>query len=60
MASVTAVGSLNQDPDRPEPAPCGKPASAMTEADLPKLSGLKPQDLHQMVAVSDAKIRDPH
>jgi hypothetical protein len=31
----------------------------MTEADLPKLSGL-PQDLHQMVAVSDAKNRDPH
>ena len=57
-ASVTAVGSLNEDPDRPS-LHHGKPASAMTEADLPKLSGL-PQDLHQMVAVSDAKSRDPH
>jgi hypothetical protein len=58
MASVTAVGSLNEDPNRPN-LHRGKPASAMTEADLPKLSGL-PQDLHQMVAVSDAKNRDPH
>ena len=57
-ASVTAVGSLNEDPNRPN-LHRGKPASAMTEADLPKLSGL-PQDLHQMVAVSDAKNRDPH
>jgi hypothetical protein len=31
----------------------------MTEDDLPKLVGL-PADLHQMVAVSDAKDRDPH
>jgi hypothetical protein len=31
----------------------------MTEADLPKLTGLPP-DLHQMVAVSDAVNRDPH
>jgi hypothetical protein len=58
MASVSAVGSLNDDPNRPN-LHRGKPASAMTEADLPKLSGL-PQDLHQMVAVSDAKNRDPH
>ena len=57
-ASVSAVGSLNDDPNRPN-LHRGKPASAMTEADLPKLSGL-PQDLHQMVAVSDAKNRDPH
>jgi hypothetical protein len=57
-ASVTAVGSLNEDPNRPN-LHRGKPASAMTEADLPKLNGL-PQDLHQMVAVSDAKNRDPH
>ena len=58
MASVSAVGSLNDDPNRPN-LHRGKPASAMTEADLPKLSGL-PQDLHQMIAVSDAKNRDPH
>jgi hypothetical protein len=31
----------------------------MTEADLPKLTGL-PTNLHQMVAVSDAVNRDPH
>jgi hypothetical protein len=31
----------------------------MTETDLPKLTGL-PEDLHQMVAVSDAVDRDPH
>jgi hypothetical protein len=31
----------------------------MTDSDLPKLSGL-PQNLHQMVAVSDAVNRDPH
>ncbi len=31
----------------------------MTEADLPKLTGL-PSNLHQMVAVSDAVNRDPH
>jgi hypothetical protein len=31
----------------------------MTEADLPKLTGL-PANLHQMVAVSDAVNRDPH
>jgi hypothetical protein len=55
---VSAVGSLNEDPNRPN-LHRGKPASAMTETDLPKLNGL-PQDLHQMVAVSDAKNRDPH
>jgi hypothetical protein len=58
IGSVSAVGSLNDDPNRPN-LHRGKPASAMTEADLPKLNGL-PQDLHQMVAVSDAKNRDPH
>jgi hypothetical protein len=57
-ASVSAVGNLNEDPNRPN-LHRGKPAASMTEADLPKLSGL-PQDLHQMVAVSDAKNRDPH
>jgi hypothetical protein len=57
-ASVTGVGSLNDDPDRPN-LHRGKPASAMTEDDLPKLTGL-PVDVKQMVAVSDAKIREPH
>ncbi len=58
IGSVSAVGSLNEDPNRPN-LHRGKPTSAMTEEDLPKLSGL-PQDLHQMVAVSDAKNRTPH
>ncbi len=53
-----AVESLNNDPNRPN-LHYGKPASAMTEADLPKLVGT-PVDLHQMVAVSDAVDRDPH
>ena len=57
-ASVTGVGSLNDDPDRPN-LHRGKPASAMPEDDLPKLTGL-PVDVKQMVAVSDAKIREPH
>jgi hypothetical protein len=57
-ATVTATGSLNDDPNRPN-LHRGKPASAMTETDLPKLVGLPP-DLHQVVAVSDARTRDPH
>ncbi|MEO8736190.1 MAG: hypothetical protein ABI380_06585 [Edaphobacter sp.] len=58
-ASVTgAVSSLNDDPNRPN-LHYGKPASAMTEADLPKLVGM-PVGLHQMVAVSDAVDRDEH
>lgn len=58
-ASVTGAStSLNDDPNRPN-LHRGKPVSAMTEADLPKLSGLPP-DLHQMVAVSDAANREPH
>jgi hypothetical protein len=56
--SVTGVGSLNDDPSRPN-LHRGKPTSAMTEVDLPKLTGL-PSNLHQMVAVSDAANRDPH
>jgi hypothetical protein len=58
LASVSGTGSLNDDPDRPN-LHHGRPTSAMTEADLPKLVGLPP-DLHQMVAVSDAANRDPH
>jgi hypothetical protein len=59
--SVSAVpNSLNDDPNRPM-LHRGKPTSAMTEEDLPKLSGLPvDQDLHQMVAVSDAADRPPH
>jgi len=53
-----SVESLNNDPNRPN-LHHGKPTSAMTEADLPKLTGIPP-NLHQMVAVSDAVNRDPH
>ncbi|MBB5318659.1 hypothetical protein [Tunturibacter empetritectus] len=56
--SVIGTGSLNDDPNRPN-LHRGKPTSAMTETDLPKLVGI-PQNLHQMVAVSDAATRDPH
>jgi hypothetical protein len=58
VATVTGTGSLNNDPDRPN-LHRGKPAGVMTEADLPKLTGL-PSDLHQMVAVSDAVNRPEH
>ncbi len=58
IATVTGTASLNDDPSRPN-LHHGKPASAMTEADLPKLTGL-PANLHQMVAVSDAVNRDAH
>jgi hypothetical protein len=55
-----AVASLNDDPNRPL-LHRGKPAAALTEADIPKLSGLPgDQDLHQLVAVSDATNRTPH
>jgi hypothetical protein len=57
-SAMATGGSLNDDPNRPN-LHHGKPTSAMTEDDLPKLVGL-PADLHQMVAVSDAKDRDPH
>jgi hypothetical protein len=58
--SVTAVGSLNDDPNRPM-LHRGKPAGEPTETELPKLSGLPgDQDLHQMVAVSDAADRPAH
>ena len=56
VATVTAAGSLNDDPDRPT-LHHGSVESAATE--MPKLSGI-PKDMHQMVAVSDAKDRDPH
>jgi hypothetical protein len=58
VGNVSGIGSLNDDPNRPN-LHHGKPTSAMTEADLPKLTGLPP-NLHQMVAVSDSVNRDPH
>jgi hypothetical protein len=58
LSAAKPESSLNNDPDRPN-LHHGKPTSAMTETDLPKLSGL-PSNLHQMVAVSDAVNRDPH
>lgn len=62
--SVTPVAtSLNDDPNRPK-LQRGRPAGSTTglaENDLPKLSGLPGDaDLHQMIAVSDAKDRPPH
>ncbi|WP_263382538.1 hypothetical protein [Granulicella arctica] len=57
-SSVAGVGSLNDDPDRPA-LHRGKPVAAMTEKELPKLSGL-PVDLRQMIAVSDAANRPVH
>lgn len=57
-ASVAAVGELNDDPDRPN-LHRGKPVTRMDETDLPPLQGL-PKDMHQMVAVSDAKTRAEH
>lgn len=59
--SVTAVSnSLNDDPNRPT-LHRGKPTASMTDADIPKLSGLPgDQDLQQIVAVSDAQDHPPH
>jgi hypothetical protein len=61
QSSVTGpTNSLNDDPNRPL-LHRGKPTSALTDEDIPKLSGLPgDQDLHQMVAVSDAVDRPPH
>ena len=57
-SSVSAVGSLNDDPNRPVLVR-GKPTHSLTDDDLPRLVGL-PVDLHQMVAVSDAVNRPEH
>ena len=61
QGSVSPVAnSLNDDPNRPL-LHRGKPVSSMNEADIPKLLGLPDdQDLHQMVAVSDAADHPPH
>ncbi len=58
MAAAGGGASLNDDPDRPN-LHHGKPVSAMTEAELPKLTGFPP-NTRQMVAVSDAANREPH
>jgi hypothetical protein len=56
----TVDTALNDDPNRPL-LHRGKPTGSMTDVDLPKLSGLPgDEDLHQMVAVSDAVNRPPH
>ncbi len=57
-SSVTGVGSLNDDPDRPS-LHRGKPAGAMDDSDIPALTGL-PADMKQQVAVSDAAKRPMH
>lgn len=58
QASVTGVGSLNDDPDRPT-LHRGNAGAEGSDRDVPKLMGVPP-DMHQMVAVSDAAQRDPH
>ncbi len=59
--NVSSVpNSLNDDPNRPT-LHRGKPTSAMTDEDIPKLSGLPgDQNLQQIVAVSDAVDHPPH
>ena len=58
--ATDGVASLNDDPNRPL-LHRGKPVSALNEEDIPKLAGLpSDQDLHQLVAVSDAANRPPH
>lgn len=58
-ASVTGVGSLNDDPDRPVLHRGGAAGAEGADRDVPKLMGLPP-DLHQLAAVSDAAARDAH
>ena len=58
QASVSSAGDLNDDPDRPS-LHRGKPVTRMEEDDLPPLKGI-PADMHQRVAVSDAKDRPEH
>jgi hypothetical protein len=53
-ASVRSATELNDDPDRPT-----LHRGTTTEAGVPPLSGL-PADMHQLVAVSDAKNRPEH
>jgi len=58
-SSATGLAtSLNDDPNRPT-LHRGKGQQAITEAEFPKLKGV-PSNLHQAVAVSDAKTRPMH
>jgi hypothetical protein len=57
-ARVMGGTDLNDDPDRPS-LHRGKPKSETDEEAIPPLQGL-PKDMHQMVAVSDAKDRPEH
>ena len=58
-ASVTGVGSLNDDPDRPTLHRGAAGGADGADRDVPKLMGTPP-DLRQMVAVSDAARREAH
>jgi hypothetical protein len=57
IATVTEAGSSNDDPDRPRLHHGSNRSEADNES--AKLMGV-PKDMHQMVAVSDAKNRDAH
>jgi hypothetical protein len=57
QASITSNNSPADDPDRPHLHHGSGEEGGDKEA--PKLMGI-PKDMHQMVAVSDAKNRDPH
>ena len=57
VATVTEAGSPSDDPDRPRLHHGGNKSGDDNEP--AKLMGL-PKDMHQMVAVSDAKNRDAH
>lgn len=57
VATVTSNGSIADDPDRPHLHHGGSDDDE--EKEPPKLMGI-PKGMHQMVAVSDAKDRDPH
>jgi hypothetical protein len=57
QASVTSSASIADDPDRPHLHHGSGEEGGDKEP--PKLMGI-PKDMHQMVAVSDAKNRDPH
>ena len=58
QASVTGVGSLNDDPDRPN-LHRGIPKTQTDEDSLPPLVGVPPT-MQQRIAVSDAKDRPEH
>ncbi len=57
VATVTGIGSLNDDPDRPKLQRSAR--STDNDTDIPKLIGV-PKDLQQMVAVSDPANRPVH